>query len=165
MISLLTNNECRCCVYRFVDSEFNLIESIHGLMILSSLPSLTFPLLIENSTLSTLSDLLSHENVEVSIAVIQVLEEYLDQDEEDEVEVDEEVEERTREAVKNLLDEMVKQGVVELVVSGLKRFDEDDEDHRTGVFHTLSKTLHSLYPLSHSPYSLKPPILNRHRFD
>jgi len=116
-----------------------LIESIHGLMILSSSPSLTFPLLIENSTLSTLSDLLSHENVEVSIAVIQVLEEYLDQDEEDEVELEEGEDERRRLAVKALLDEMVKEGVVELVVSGVKRFDESEEESRTGVFHTLSK--------------------------
>ena len=113
-------------------------------MILSSSPSLTFPLLIENSTLSTLSDLLSHENVEVSIAVIQVLEEYLDQDEEDEVELEEGEDERRRLAVKALLDEMVKEGVVELVVSGVKRFDEEEEESRTGVFHTLSKAVLSL---------------------
>ena len=113
-------------------------------MTLSSSPSLTFPLLIENSTLSTLSDLLSHENVEVSIAVIQVLEEYLDQDDEDEVELEEGEDERRRLAVKALLDEMVKEGVVELVVSGVKRFDEEEEESRTGVFHTLSKAVLSL---------------------
>lgn len=120
-----------------------MIETIHGLMILSSSPSLSFPLLIENSTLSTLSDLLSHENADVSTAVIEVLEEYVDPDgleggEDAEGEEEEEDEEKKLRAVKGLVDEMGNVGIVELLVSGLKRFDEEDEDHRTGVFHSLS---------------------------
>lgn len=137
---------------RFVDSEFNLIESIHGLMILSSTPSVSFPLLIENSTLSTLSDLLSHENVDVSVAVIQVLEEYLDPEGLESASDDgesEEDEENKKKAVQALIDEITKEGLVELVVGGLKRFDEEDEDHRTGVFHTLSSSP-SLFSLANS---------------
>ncbi|GAA5882380.1 hypothetical protein JCM16303_004097 [Sporobolomyces ruberrimus] len=153
---------------KFVDSEFNLIETIHGLMILSSSPSLSFPLLIENSTLSTLSDLLSHENADVSTAVIEVLEEYVDPDgleggEDAEGEEEEEDEEKKLRAVKGLVDEMGNVGIVELVVSGLKRFDEEDEDHRTGVFHSLNliENLLTLSPALASPLlSPKSPFLS-----
>lgn len=114
-------------------------------MILSSTPSLSFPLLVENSTLSTLSDLLSHENADVSTAVVQVLEEYVDpeglegnEDDDDEEEEDDDDDDKKRKAVQGLIDEMVRVGIIDLAISGLKRFDEEDEDHRTGVFHTLS---------------------------
>lgn len=122
-------------------------------MVLSSTPTQSFNLLIENSTLSTLADLLSHENVEVSIAVIQVLEEYFDPEglENEDEEEDEEEDEKKRKAVQRLVDEVVQVGILDLVVSGLKRFDEEDEDHRTGVFHTLSKATLSL-PSSLYPY-------------
>ncbi|GAA5942385.1 beta-catenin-like protein 1 [Sporobolomyces koalae] len=151
---------------KFVDSEFNLIETVHGLMILSSTPSLSFPLLVDNSTLSTLADLLSHENPEVSTAVIQVLEEYVDPDglegapDEDDVDTDEEA--KTK-AVQRLVDEMVQVGITDLVVTGLERFDEQDEDHRTGVFHTLNliENLLTLSPTLAAPLlSPKSPFLS-----
>ncbi|GAA5966706.1 hypothetical protein JCM3765_007605 [Sporobolomyces pararoseus] len=141
---------------KFVDSEFNLIESIHSLMILSSTPTISYNLLIENSTLSTMADLLSHENVEVSIAVIQVLEEYLDPEgleENDDDEDDEEEDEKRRKSIQRLIDELVQVGILDLIVGGLKRFDEQDEDHRTGVFHTLN-LIENLLTLSPSLASL-----------
>ncbi|GAA6021298.1 hypothetical protein JCM11491_005795 [Sporobolomyces phaffii] len=156
---------------KFVDSEFNLIEAIHGLMVLSSTPALSFPLLVDNSTLSTLADLLSHENVDVSTAVVQVLEEYVDPEGlEGDDDLDdgdnaqgEDDDDKKRLAVKALIDEMVEVGAVDLVVSGLKRFDEQDEDHRTGVFHSLSliENLVTLSPVLAAPLLVsKSPLLS-----
>lgn len=115
-------------------------------MILSSSPIVSFPLLIELSTVNTLADLLSHENEEVSIAVVQVLEELVDpegiegDDDDDEEEGSEERTEKKKKVVRDLLEGIQEAGIVEIVVSGLERFDEKDEDQRTGVFHTLSES-------------------------
>ncbi|GAA5974869.1 hypothetical protein JCM11641_008404 [Rhodosporidiobolus odoratus] len=125
---------------KFVDSEFNLLESLNALLLLSVSPALTYPILLENATPSTLADLLSHENTDVAIAVIQVLEEWVDPEglEGDEAEEDEGEDERKRAAVKGLVDSLVKEGVRELVTAQLARLNEEDEGERTGVFHALS---------------------------
>ncbi|CEQ39227.1 SPOSA6832_00757 [Sporobolomyces salmonicolor] len=150
---------------KFVDSEFNLIEALHGLLLLSTSPTLTYPLLIENSTPNTLADLLSHENADVSSAVIEVLEEWVDPEgleDQDDEEADEEVEEKKRQALKSLVDALVEADIVTIAVAGLERFNEEDEDQRTGVFHTLSliENLLTLSPALASPLlSRKSPFL------
>ncbi|GAA6061447.1 hypothetical protein JCM10212_002028 [Sporobolomyces blumeae] len=144
-------------------------------MVLSSSPGVAFPLVVENSSLSTLADLLSHENPDVAVSVVQVLEEFSDpeglepdpNDDEDDDEVRggtatgesaEERDEQKRRAVRALLEAVREAGVVEIVVSGLKRFDEADEDQRTGVFHTLSllENLLTLSPSTFLPILLSP---------
>ena len=108
-------------------------------------PALTYPLLLENSTPNTLADLLSHENIDVPVAVIEVLEELLDpedledaqEEEDDEGDGDGDATEKKREALKALLDGLVEAGVVDLVVAQLQRLNEEDEGERTGLFHTL----------------------------
>ncbi|KAK4701104.1 beta-catenin-like protein 1, partial [Phenoliferia sp. Uapishka_3] len=134
---------------KFVDSEFALIESLHALLLLSSKPTLAFPLLLELSTHNSIADLLSHENTDVVVAVIEVLEEWTDEEvlEADEEEEDEETDAR-REAMKGLVEGLVEAGVVELVVSGIERFDEADETERGGLFHSLGmiENLVSLLP-------------------
>lgn len=112
---------------------------------------MTYPILLENSTPNTLADLLSHENLDVPVAVVEVLEELLDpedlEDDGDEDE-DEAASEAKRAAMKALLDGLVEAGVVDLVVAQLQRLHEEDESERNGVFHTLSaSTSRFLFPL------------------
>ncbi|GAA5874921.1 hypothetical protein JCM8547_003611 [Rhodosporidiobolus lusitaniae] len=141
---------------KFVDSEFNLLEALHALLLLSTSPALTYPLLLENATTGTLADLLSHENTDVPIAIVEVLEEWVDPEglEDDDADEGEEAQEKKREAVKALVDGLVKEGVVELVVSQLDRLNEEDEGERTGVFHTLSliENLLTLSPALATPF-------------
>lgn len=145
----------RAC--RFVDSEFNLLETLRALFLFSTKPALTYPLMLENSTPNTLADLLSHENIDVPVAVIEVLEELLDPedleggdlDDDDEEEAQggrekaaaarEAALEQKRAALKGLLDGLVEGGVVDLVVAQLQRLNEEDEGERTGLFHTLGE--------------------------
>lgn len=129
---------------RFVDSEFALLESLHSLLLLSSAPLISYPILLELSTCTSLADLLSHENTDVVIAVIEVLEEWtdeevLDGDEEgeDEEDIDEAGKDERKDAMRDLVEGLIEAGVVELVVSGLERLDEDDEAERGGVYHTF----------------------------
>ncbi|KAL8277930.1 hypothetical protein RQP46_009749 [Phenoliferia psychrophenolica] len=134
---------------KFVDSEFALIEALHALLLLSSQPTMAFPLLLELSTHNSIADLLSHENTDVVVAVIEVLEEWTDEEvlEADEDEEDEATDAR-RDAMKGLVEGLVEAGVVELVVSGIERFNEEDETERGGLFHSLGmiENLISLLP-------------------
>lgn len=111
-------------------------------MVLASLPALTYPILLELNTPESLADLLSHENTDVAIAVIEVLEEWLDpeslEDVDEDDEEDENAGEKKLEATKTLVEGLIGFGVVELIVSGLDRFNEEDESERGGVFHSLS---------------------------
>ncbi|GAA5967955.1 hypothetical protein JCM8115_006583 [Rhodotorula mucilaginosa] len=156
---------------KFVDSEFNLLETLRALFLLATKPALTYPLLLENSTPNTLADLLSHENIDVPVAVIEVLEELLDpedleddaQDDGDDDQGDGDATEKKREALKALLDGLVEAGVVDLVVAQLQRLNEEDEGERTGLFHTLGliENLVTLSPPIASPFlSPKSPFLS-----
>lgn len=104
---------------------------------------LSYPLLLSHSTPTSLADLLSHENADIAIAVIEVLEEWLDEEvlevDEDEVEDTEAEEDGRRAAMKALVKGLVEAGVVEMAVAGLSRFNEEDESERGGVYHTLGK--------------------------
>lgn len=127
---------------KFVDSEFNLLEAIRAVFLFSTAPALAYPLMLENSTPNTFADLLSHENMDVPIAVVEVLEELLDPEDLEEVDEDEEdaeaAVEKKRGAMKALLDGLVEAGVIDLVVAQLQRVNEEDEGERNGLFHTLS---------------------------
>lgn len=147
------------CRTRFVDSEFLLLEALHALLLLASSPLLAYPLLLELSTCTSLADLLSHENADVIIAVIEVLEEWTDEevldgeieDEEDEDElVDGGDREERREAMRGLVSGLLECGVVESSVECLERFDEADETERGGVYHTLGSFL-SISTFDESP--------------
>ncbi|SCV72575.1 BQ2448_4112 [Microbotryum intermedium] len=123
-------------------SKFTLIEALNALLVLSSFPALSYPILIELNTPGSLADLLSHENTDVSNAVVEVLEEWLDpeslEDDDDDDEGGEEGgSERKLEATKRLVESLTQFGIVDLAVSGLARLNEEDESERGGVFHTL----------------------------
>ncbi|KAI5475947.1 beta-catenin-like protein 1 [Pseudohyphozyma bogoriensis] len=155
--------EKRVDSWSFVDSEFALVESLNGLLLLASKPAIAYPLLLELSTPSSLADLLSHENQDVVIAVIEALEEWTDEEvlevEEDE---DEDADDQRREAMKGLVAGLMEAGVIELIVSGLERFNEEDESERAGVFHALGliENLLSLTPdIATSLFSPKSPFI------
>lgn len=83
-----------------------------------------------------------HENTDVVIAVIELIEEWTD---EEVLEVDDEEEEgegeteRRKEAMSALIEGLGTAGVIDLLVSGLERLKESDETERGGVFHTLGE--------------------------
>lgn len=136
-----------------------MLETLRALFLFATKPALTYPLLLENSTPNTLADLLSHENIDVPVAVIEVLEELLDpedledaqdDDDDDNEDGDGDATEKKREALKALLDGLVEAGVVDLVVAQLQRLNEQDEGERTGLFHTLGA--YTLPPFSFASF-------------
>ncbi|KAJ6707309.1 BETA-CATENIN-LIKE PROTEIN 1 NUCLEAR ASSOCIATED PROTEIN [Salix viminalis] len=117
---------------KFADSEIDLHNELQKLKILSSAPELYPDLITLNSIPSVLS-LLSHENTDIAIDVIQLLQDLTD---EDVVEMSNENEE---ESMKVLVNTLIENNVLELLVQNLQRLsDSDDQDEMAAVYNTLA---------------------------
>lgn len=57
---------------RFMDSEVELHETIQELHAVATVPDL-YPILVQLQVLSSLLDLLSHENSDISVAIVDLL--------------------------------------------------------------------------------------------
>lgn len=66
--------------YRFIDSEADLDGAIKSLLPLSQSPALAYSELARSGTAAKLVELLSHENVDIVIGVIEVIQELTDED-------------------------------------------------------------------------------------
>jgi len=135
---------------KFVDSEFELSESIVNLSVLTQCPAQSYPELSRLGTLGSLVGLLSHENVDIAIAVVELLQEFTD---DDVLENQEDGEENSSlpaaEAVMAMVRSLVDQQLLEMLTSTLvDRLNEDEEAERSGVFHCLGlvENLISLEP-------------------
>ncbi|CAE7171719.1 unnamed protein product [Rhizoctonia solani] len=127
---------------KFIDSEADLDAAIKALLPLAQVPTIAYPELIKSGATALLVGLLSHENMDIVIDVVEVIHEFTDEDvggEEDEEEEDEEgqVIRKNEEALKDLIDSLVTSQTLELLVQNLSRMDEKEETDRQGVFHTL----------------------------
>lgn len=94
---------------KFIDSEADLDAAIKALMQLSQFPALAYPELVKSETISLLIGLLSHENMDIVIDVVELVHELTDEDVGGEEDDDaEEGEENKRDVVmKTLIDKLV----------------------------------------------------------
>ncbi|KAL1699006.1 Catenin-beta-like protein [Schizophyllum commune] len=128
---------------KFIDSEADLDAALKALLPLAQAPALAYPELVRSGALEKLIGLLSHENVDIAIDVIEVLHELTDEDVGEAVDEDEEEEDddeggtRSERALKELINALVLQSVLELLVDNMKRLNEAEESDRQGVYHTL----------------------------
>ncbi|WAQ83576.1 hypothetical protein PtA15_4A24 [Puccinia triticina] len=154
---------------RFVDSEFELSESIVNLSLLTQCPAQSYPELNRLGTLGSLVGLLSHENVDITIAVVELLQELTDDDvlenQEDEQTL-ENAEDNSHlpaaEAVMAMVRSLIDQQLLEMLVSTLvDRLDENEEAERSGLFHCLGliENLISLEPSLSVRFVQKTPLL------
>ncbi|KAJ6766757.1 BETA-CATENIN-LIKE PROTEIN 1 [Salix purpurea] len=117
---------------KFADSEIDLHNELQKLKILSSAPEL-YPDLITLNSIPSILSLLSHENTDIAIDVIQLLQDLTD---EDVVEMSNENEE---ESMKVLVNTLIENNVLELLVQNLQRLsDSDDQDEMAAVYNTLA---------------------------
>lgn len=91
---------------RFIDSEADLDSAIKALFALSQAPKLAYPELVRSGTAAALVDLLSHENVDIVIDVVEVVHELTDEDVGNEGD-DEDDAQAKGEALKLLIDKFV----------------------------------------------------------
>ncbi|KAG8891004.1 hypothetical protein FRB98_000013 [Tulasnella sp. 332] len=127
---------------KFIDSEADLDAAIKSLLPLSQEPVLAYPELAKSGTAAKLVELLSHENMDIVIDVIEVIQELTDEDVgnegDDEDDIDDEEDSNPKEtSLKLLIETFLENSVLELLVSNLSRLNESEEADRQGVFHTL----------------------------
>lgn len=111
---------------KFVASEADLDAEIKTLSLLSEYPAL-YPQLVKSGSLSSLVQLLAHDNTDIAIAAAQVLEELTDEDTS-----------ATSEQWTALAKALFDADVVDLLTSNLSRLDETVDTDRDGVYHILS---------------------------
>ena len=103
---------------RFIESESDLDGALKQFLTLTQNPALYYPELVKQGTASLLASLLSHENTDIAVDVIEIIQELTDEDvgaggdELDGDEVDEEDEQKAaqvRMVMAELIDELVSQ--------------------------------------------------------
>lgn len=94
-------------LYRFIDSEADLDSALKSLLPLAQAPSLAYPELVRSGAISLLIGLLSHENADIVIDVVEVVHELTDEDVGNEDE-DEDEEEEQNAALKILIEGLVR---------------------------------------------------------
>lgn len=92
---------------RFIDSESDLDGALKSLLPLAQAPMLAYPELISTGAVRLLIDLLSHENVDIVIDVVEVVHELTDEDVGDEGQDDDD-EENSLYALRLLIESLVR---------------------------------------------------------
>ncbi|KAJ6098618.1 hypothetical protein N7467_000153 [Penicillium canescens] len=110
---------------KFMISEADLDTEIKGLSILSEHPEL-YEEFAKMGCVGSLISLLSHENADIAIDVIQIISELTDEDVEAE-----------QEQWDALVNAMMEADLIELLAQNLSRLDEGSETDRAGVYYVL----------------------------
>ncbi|KAI1331702.1 DUF1716-domain-containing protein [Xylariaceae sp. FL0255] len=110
---------------KFIASEAELDAEIKGLSILSEHPEL-YPEFARMGCVGSLVGLLVHENTDIAIDAVEIIDELTDEDVA--------AEEAQWDA---LVDALLEADLLSLIVSNLERFDEAQETDRGGVYHAL----------------------------
>ncbi|PCH41028.1 DUF1716-domain-containing protein [Wolfiporia cocos MD-104 SS10] len=122
---------------KFIDSEADLDAAIKALLPLAQVPLIAYPELVKSDALARLVGLLSHENADIAIDIVEVVHELTDEEAGNEIEEDEEGEGTREEALKMLVEGLMANSIFELLVDNLGRLNEAEESDRQGVFHIL----------------------------
>ncbi|KAJ5262509.1 hypothetical protein N7524_007814 [Penicillium chrysogenum] len=110
---------------KFMASEADLDTEIKGLSILSEHSDL-YEEFAKMGCVASLTSLLSHENADIAIDVIQIISELTDEDVEAE-----------QEQWDALVNAMIEADLIELLAQNLSRLDEGSETDRAGVYYVL----------------------------
>lgn len=112
---------------KFMESELDLNDIIQEMHVIATMPDL-YHLLVELNAVHSLLGLLSHENTDVAIAVVDLLQELTDIDTLHESEEGAEV----------LIDALLEVQVVALLVQNMERLDEQVKEEADGIYNTLA---------------------------
>ncbi|BHF78225.1 Beta-catenin-like protein 1 [Sparganum proliferum] len=113
---------------KFMDSEIELQETLESMQILAAKPSLYNVLAAQVRPIHLLLNLLSHENTDISVNIVDLLNELLKPDG---------LREAGAEAVNPLIDLLFSNQLVHLLTQNLARLDESVKDEAEGVHTTL----------------------------
>ncbi|XP_065125111.1 beta-catenin-like protein 1 [Paramisgurnus dabryanus] len=112
---------------KFMEAELDLNDIIQEMHVIATIPEL-YHLLVELNAVNSLLGLLSHDNTDISIAVVDLLQELTDIDTLHESE----------ESAETLIDALLEGQVVALMVQNMERLDETVKEEADGVYNTLA---------------------------
>lgn len=112
---------------KFADSEIELHEEIQRLKTLAGGPEL-YPDLVNLNVIPSILGLLSHDNSDIAVDVVVLLQDLTDED----------VLEDNDEPARVLVDALIENNVLELLVQNLARLSESDPDEMAAVYATLA---------------------------
>jgi len=112
---------------KFMETELDLNDVLQEMHVIATMPDL-YHLLVELNAVHSLLGLLSHENTDISIAVVDLLQELTDIDTLHESE----------EGAEILIDALLEGQVVALLVQNMERLNEQVKEESDGVYNTLA---------------------------
>ncbi|KAL1566721.1 beta-catenin-like protein 1 [Salvia divinorum] len=112
---------------KFADSELELHEELQKLKILAGAPEL-YPDLVSLGTVNSITGLLNHDNTDIAIDAVTLLQDLTDAD----------VIEDNEESAQVLVDALIENSAVELLVQNLARLSDSDPDESAAIYNTLS---------------------------
>ncbi|GJQ67357.1 hypothetical protein Trydic_g8247 [Trypoxylus dichotomus] len=112
---------------KFMESEVELHEILQEMRVLATAPDY-YPLLVKLHVIPSLLELLSHDNTDVAVATIELLQEMSDVD----------ILHESEEGAEALMDSLLEHQVIALLVQNLDRLDENSKEESDGVHNTLA---------------------------
>ncbi|XP_075235891.1 beta-catenin-like protein 1 [Lycorma delicatula] len=112
---------------KFMESEVELHEVLQEMHVVATVPHL-YNLVVELSAIPSLLELLTHENTDISVAVVDLLQEMTDVD----------ILHEDKEGADILINALLDQQVCALLVQNLERLDENVPEEADGVHNTLA---------------------------
>ncbi|EDV29036.1 Beta-catenin-like protein 1 [Trichoplax sp. H2] len=112
---------------KFMESEIELYEEIQKLNVIATAPEL-YPQLVELNTIKSFVDLLTHDNSDISIAIVDLLQEMTDVDSLHE----------SHEGAVALIDVLVENQIVTLLIQNIERLNDSIREEADGVHNTLA---------------------------
>lgn len=112
---------------KFMESELELNDVIQQMHVIATVPDL-YHILVDLNTVRSLLQLLSHENTDISIVVVDLLQELTDVDTLNESEED----------ATALVDAMLEGQITAMLVQNMERLDEAVKEESDGVHNTLA---------------------------
>lgn len=112
---------------KFMESEVELHETLHELHVVATNPEL-YPIIVELGAIPSLLDLLSHENSDIAVGIVDLIQELTDVD----------ILHESEDGADALIDALLEQQICALLVQNLDRLDETVKEESDGVFNTLA---------------------------
>lgn len=111
---------------KFVESEVELNEVIQEMHVLATVPDY-YSIMIDLNTIQTLLHLLNHDNTDISIAVVDLLQELTEVDTLNDNE----------DAAEGLIDALLEGQITALLIQNMERLDESVKEEADGVHNSL----------------------------
>jgi len=112
---------------KFMESEMELNDAVQDMKAVATVPSL-YPVLVELNVVPSILGLLNHDNTDISVGVVDLLQELTDVDTLTESE----------DGANALIEALVERQVCSLLVNNLDRMDEGVKEEAEGVHNTLA---------------------------